>query len=249
MSQLKAQGAAIVEAIEYEFIMAHRIVHSVPLLDLLESGTATLENVAAELEREPQQVRSSGHNGWSCLHIAAYSLPAISGMTDDDILALVQLLVEKGADRDLADKKGRRAVCFAAEKGLARTTQFLMQSAVHPTAIRSISATTHAGLNLMHYAAVSGSVQLVNFLMSATFFPRNGSGLAQLRDVINARTRWGDIPAHYAARAGAQDVLAALERQGSRQSLNRVRQTPRCIMPVPLAGVIEQLGAVQLGGG
>lgn len=229
--------------------MAHRIVHSVPLLDLLESGSATLANVAAELEREPHQVRSSGRNGWGCLHIAAYTFPAISGMSDDDILAFAQLMVEKGADRDLVDHKGRRAVCFSAQKGLVRTTQFLMQSAVHPTAIRSISARTPAGLNLMHYAAVSGSVELVNFLMSATFFPRNRIGMAQLGDIINARTRTGDIPAHYAARAGDQEILAVLERQGSRQSPNRVRQTPRCILPFPLAGLVEQLGAVQLGGG
>ena len=118
--------------------MAHRIVHSVPLLDLIESGSATLANVAAELEREPQQVQSSGRNGWGCLHIAAYTLPGIAGMSDDGILAFVQLLVEKGADRDLLDYKGRRAVCFAAQKGLANTTQFLMQSAVHPDPVRVV---------------------------------------------------------------------------------------------------------------
>ena len=225
--------------------MARRIVHSVPLLDLIESGSATLANVAAELEREPQQVRSSGRNGWGCLHVAAYMLPTIGGMSDDGILAFARLLVENGADRDLLDQKGRRAVCFAAEKGLTNTTQFLMQSAVHPDPIRSISARTPAGLNLMHYAAVSGSVQLVEFLMGATFFPRNRSGLAQLSDVINARTRSGEVPAHYAAKAGAQEVLAALERQGSRQIPNRGQQTPRCILP----RVVEQQGAVRLGGG
>jgi hypothetical protein len=126
-------------------------------------------------------------------------------------------------------------VCFAAQAGLVSTTQFLMQSAAYPDAIRSISARTPAGLNLMHYAAVSCSVQLVDHLMSPAFFPRHATGIAQLSKVLSAETKGGvDIPAHYAARSGNQDVLAALERQGSPlERRNKIGRTPREILPLP----------------
>ena len=75
------------------------------------------------------------------------------------------------------------AVCYAAEKGLPQTMEFLMQSAVHTDAIRSISARTAPGLNLFHYAAVSRNVEVVELLVS--FFPRNNAGLAQLNSAVN----------------------------------------------------------------
>jgi hypothetical protein len=206
--------------------------HEVPFLDWLESGSVTRITpamVAAELDRAPQQAQSVGLNGWGCLHVAAYNLKG--SMTDAEIRAIVELLVERGADRDLLDIKGRRAVCYAAEKGLPETTSFLMQSAAHPDAIQSISARTPAGLNLFHYAAVSCNAQVVDLLVS--FFPRDSAGLAQLNDAVNATTRQREIPAHYAARSGSQAVLAALERLGSLPALNRARQTPRDILPLP----------------
>ena len=207
------------------------MTHQVPFLDWLETGAVTPitpDMIAAKLDHDPQQVRSIGLNGWGCLHVAAYNCKG--SMTDGEILAVVQLLVDRGADRDHLDVKGRRAACYAAEKGLPDTMALLMQSAVHTDAIRSISAQTPAGLNLFHYAAVSCNAQVVERLVS--FFPRDGAGLAQLNDAVNAATRQRDIAAHYAARSGSQDVLAALERHGSLPGQNRARQTPRDILPL-----------------
>lgn len=225
-----------------------QMTHQVPFLDWMETGAVTPitpDMVAAKLDRDPQQVRSVGLNGWGCLHVAAYSLKG--SMTDGEILAVVQLLVERGADRDHFDIKRRRAVCYAAEKGLPQTMAFLMQSAVHTDAIRSISARTAPGLNLFHYAAVSRNVEVVELLVS--LFPRNGAGLAQLNSAVNATTRQMEIPAHYAARSGCQAVLAVLEREGSLPSRNLMRDAPRDILPLPLAQPAAQNGAVFEGGG
>jgi len=228
------------------------MTHQVPFLDWLETGAVTPitpDMVAARLDRDPQQVRSVGLNGWGCLHVAAYNCKG--SMTDGEILAVVQLLVERGADRDHLDVKGRRAACYAAEKGLPDTMALLMQSAVHTDAIRSISAQTPAGLNLFHYAAVSSNVEVVELLVS--FFPRNGEGLAQLNSAVNAPTRQREIPGHYAARSGCQAVLAALEREGSLPSRNRTREAPRDILPLPLAQPAAQNGMsnhrAEAGGG
>ena len=123
-------------------------------------------------------------------------------------VAIVKILLEKGADARIQDENGNTALHFAAEKGFGSISNILIdECTAHEKNLN--------GITPLHFAAWSGLEKVVKRLI------KTGAD-------CKAEDKYGWVPLHYAAAAGQHTIVKLLRRQNANISMRdkKVGWTP-----------------------
>lgn len=131
------------------------------------------------LEHNPSLLTALDHEGRSALH---YCVSATS----------VKLMLDKGANLNLADKKGMTAMHYAAESGATQALHELLISNEAGADVKDHTLSTP-----LHYAASRGSFEATNCLLA-------------LGATVDEQDQEGNTPLHLAVRNGRDDIAKLL---------------------------------------
>lgn len=108
------------------------------------------------------------------------------------------MLLEKGAAVDEPDSDGQTALQFAVQKGFKNTAELLMKKGASPSHI-----IPHNGQSLLHVAALSGSRDMVELLLSQ-------------KAPLNPTDKNGFTPLDYASKYGFLAIKKRLQNKGAK---------------------------------
>ena len=152
--------------------------------DAARSGN--LERVQAILTMDPHLINSKDENVNTPLHLASRG----------GHLAVVDLLLAKGAAIDAGDRENSTALDVAAQAGRREIVEFLVANGAE------VNHHDENGLTPLHFAAYQGHPDVVRFLID------KGAN-------VNATKRNGSMPLHGASLGGHQDVIRLLIEKGA----------------------------------
>lgn len=185
------------------------------------------------LDHEPSLLTVLDHEGRSALH---YCVSATS----------TKLLVEKGADLNLADKKGVTAMHYAVESGATQALHEILISNGCNADVKDQALSTP-----LHYATSKGSFEATNCLLAlgATVDEQDQKGNTPLHlAVLNGRddiakllveyessvmfvkNHQGQVPCHIAILQGNSTVIALLAATAAEKDGNGISPLHLCVL-------------------
>jgi len=134
---------------------------------------------------------------------------------------LVKQLLDFGANPNLADVTGNKAIHWAAISGSAETLNLVMEK-LSP---EEIVSPNNAGLTPLALAVASGSVEAAEAIIQKIKQLKD----LNLKDAINAQDDNGNTPRHFVIISGSSKMEALLISNGATREHNKERQ-----LPIPL---------------
>lgn len=116
-----------------------------------------------------------------------------------DVLAIVRLLLNNGADVNAQDLAGRAPIHLAVGAGLCDLATLLLESGADPTMTRKSTGMQN---NALHHATIKGDIRMLQLLLK---FSSSSWALE-----INGAGQGGWIPLALAARSGNLETFEAL---------------------------------------